>query len=117
MGNIDLLEVKSIVQEEVARAKTPLIKNSIIISRMNTPELVGASGLIRENIDNIFCQIDYGKAKLLKTLILNGLIQLINIAPNIQRIHDLPTETSDSMENISKKSMLDLVINVPKLEE
>src|SRR5699024_11883802 len=44
MGNIDLLEVKSIVSEEVARAKTPLIKNSIIISRMNTPELVGASG-------------------------------------------------------------------------
>ncbi|WP_396420426.1 restriction endonuclease subunit S [Lactococcus cremoris] len=117
MGNIDLLEVKSIVSEEVARAKTPLIKNSIIISRMNTPELVGASGLVRESIDNIFLPDRLWQGQVAGNFSPEWLIQSINIAANIKKIRDLATGTSGSMKNISKKSMLDLIINVPTLEE
>lgn len=117
MGNIDLLEVKSIVSEEVARAKTPLIKNSIIISRMNTPELVGASGLVRESLDNIFLPDRLWQGQVAGNFSPEWLIQSINIAANIKKIRDLATGTSGSMKNISKKSMLDLIINVPTLEE
>lgn len=117
MGNIDLLEVKSIVSEEVARAKTPLIKNSIIISRMNTPELVGASGLVRESIDNIFLPDRLWQGQVAGNFSPEWLIQSINIAANIKKIRDLATGTSGSMKNISKKSMLDLIMNVPTLEE
>ncbi|MCT3126334.1 restriction endonuclease subunit S [Lactococcus lactis] len=117
MGNIDLLEVKSIVSEEVARAKTPLIKNSIIISRMNTPELVGASGLVRESIDNIFLPDRLWQGQVAGNFSPEWLIQSINIAANIKKIRDLATGTSGSMKNISKKSMLDLIINIPTLEE
>ncbi len=117
MGDIDLLEVKSIVSEEVARAKTPLIKNSIIISRMNTPELVGASGLVRESIDNIFLPDRLWQGQVAGNFSPEWLIQSINIAANIKKIRDLATGTSGSMKNISKKSMLDLIINVPTLEE
>ena len=117
MGNIDLLEVKSIVSEEVARAKTPLIKNSIIISRMNTPELVGASGLVRESIDNIFLPDRLWQGQVAENFSSEWLIQSINIASNIQKIRDLATGTSGSMKNISKRSILDLIINVPKLKE
>jgi len=117
MGNIDLFEVKSIVSEEVARAKTPLIKNSIIISRMNTPELVGASGLVRESIDNIFLPDRLWQGQVAGNFSPEWLIQSINIAANIKKIRDLATGTSGSMKNISKKSMLDLIINVPTLEE
>ena len=85
MGNIDWLEVKSIVSEEVARAKTPLIKNSIIISRMNTPELVGASGLVRESIDNIFLPDRLWQGQVAGNFSPEWLIQSINIAANIKK--------------------------------
>lgn len=36
-------------------------KGSIIISRMNTPQLVGACGYVAEDAKGYFCQIGYGK--------------------------------------------------------
>ncbi|MGK4064187.1 restriction endonuclease subunit S [Weissella paramesenteroides] len=116
-GTVDSFEVKSVVQEEVCKAKTPLIKNSIIISRMNTPELVGASGLVRESIDNIFLPDRLWQGQVAENFSSEWLIQSINIASNIQKIRNLATGTSGSMKNISKKSILDLIINVPKLKE
>ncbi|PNY22568.1 Type-1 restriction enzyme EcoKI specificity protein [Streptococcus parauberis] len=116
-GNVDSLEVKSVVQEEVSKVKTPLIKNSIIISRMNTPELVGASGIVRESIDNIFLPDRLWQGQVAENFSSEWLIQSINIASNIQKIRDLATGTSGSMKNISKRSILDLIINVPKLKE
>lgn len=116
-GNVDSLEVKSVVQEEVSKVKTSLIKNSIIISRMNTPELVGASGIVRESIDNIFLPDRLWQGQIAENFSSEWLIQSINIASNIQKIRDLATGTSGSMKNISKRSILDLIINVPKLKE
>ncbi|MBP5843187.1 restriction endonuclease subunit S [Lactiplantibacillus plantarum] len=116
-GTVDSFEVKSVVQEEVCKAKTPLIKNSIIISRMNTPELVGASGLVRESIDNIFLPDRLWQGQVAENFSSEWLIQSINIVSNIQKIRNLATGTSGSMKNISKKSILDLIINVPKLKE
>jgi len=116
-GNVDSLEVKSVVQEEVSKVKTPLIKNSIIISRMNTPELVGASGIVRESIDNIFLPDRLWQGQVAENFSSEWLIQSINITSNIQKIRDLATGTSGSMKNISKRSILDLIINVPKLKE
>lgn len=117
MGTIDSREVKSIVKEEVARAKTTLIKNSIIISRMNTPELVGVSGLVRESINNIFLPDRLWQGKVNMNFSPEWFIQSINTAENIKKIRDLATGTSGSMKNISKKSMLNLVLKVPEFEE
>lgn len=117
MGTIDSREVKSIVKEEVARAKTTLIKNSIIISRMNTPELVGVSGLVRESVNNIFLPDRLWQGKVNMNFSPEWFIQSINTAENIKKIRDLATGTSGSMKNISKKSMLDLVLKVPEFEE
>ncbi len=84
-GNIDLLEVKSVVQEEFSKAKTSLIKNSIIISRMNTPELVGASGIVRESIGNIFLPDRLWQGQVAENFSSEWLIHSINIASNIQK--------------------------------
>lgn len=91
--------------------------NDLNISRMNTPELVGASGLVRESIDNIFLPDRLWQGQVAGNFSPEWLIQSINIAANIKKIRDLATGTSGSMKNISKKSMLDLIINVPTLEE
>lgn len=84
--------------------------NDLNISRMNTPELVGASGLVRESIDNIFLPDRLWQGQVAGNFSPEWLIQSINIAANIKKIRDLATGTSGSMKNISKKSMLDLII-------
>lgn len=84
---------------------------------MNTPELVGASGIVRESIDNIFLPDRLWQGQVAENFSSEWLIQSINIASNIQKIRDLATGTSGSMKNISKRSILDLIINVPKLKE
>lgn len=45
---------KKVVQGEILLTKVNPKKNSIILSRMNTPALVGESGYIEENVINLF---------------------------------------------------------------
>ena len=47
-------ENKAVVNEERDRVTCPLREGAIIVSRMNTPELVGAAGLVRGAPSNIF---------------------------------------------------------------
>ena len=47
-------ENKAVVQEELGRVACPVEKDAIIVSRMNTPALVGAAGLVKESKPNIF---------------------------------------------------------------
>jgi type I restriction enzyme S subunit len=47
-------ECKEIVEEELGRATCPVKKDSLIVSRMNTPDLVGAAGLADSDIDHLY---------------------------------------------------------------
>ena len=47
-------ENKTGFKEDLSRVKCPIRKGAIIISRMNTPDLVGASAIIDIDADNIF---------------------------------------------------------------
>jgi hypothetical protein len=47
-------ECKKIAPRDIERAKLNPQKNTIIISRMNTPDLVGESGYIDKNYPNLF---------------------------------------------------------------
>ncbi len=47
-------ENKSILEEELIRAKLNPTKGSIIISRMNTPQLVGESAYVDRDYTNLF---------------------------------------------------------------
>lgn len=116
-GRVDLTEIKTIVEEELARAKTYIKKNSIIISRMNTPELVGASGLVTKSKDNIFLPDRLWQGEITKKFSAEWVIQAINTDSNVRKIHDLATGTSGSMKNISKKDILNFVINAPNKNE
>lgn len=53
-GCFDKNENKIVVPEELDRVSCPLKANTLIVSRMNTPELVGAAGLVEETIDCLF---------------------------------------------------------------
>ena len=54
-GVFQLEKAKSVVEpNEISRLKEPVKADSIIISRMNTPALVGANGYVENEITNTF---------------------------------------------------------------
>jgi type I restriction enzyme S subunit len=53
-GEFNPDENKKILENEYERMSCPVKANTIIISRMNTPELVGANAFVDEDYDNLF---------------------------------------------------------------
>lgn len=53
-GQFDWTENKTVNDEDLIRVSCPVKKNTLIVSRMNTPELVGATGLVTEAPEGIF---------------------------------------------------------------
>lgn len=53
-GWFDWRKNKTVNKEDLGRVSCPLRKNTLIVSRMNTPELVGAAGLVAEAPAGIF---------------------------------------------------------------
>jgi type I restriction enzyme S subunit len=110
---------KRILDEEITRASVRPQLGAILVSRSNTPLLVGDSALVTTTSGNLFLpdklwQIVFQKnaqvhaswfAKVLQTKKLRT--QLIRIA----------TGTSGSMKNISKSAFLALEIPIPPLAE
>ena len=53
-GEFDPDENKVVVPEELERVACPVTAGTLIVSRMNTPDLVGAAGLVRCGAANLF---------------------------------------------------------------
>src|SRR5258708_15332095 len=53
-GDFNPAENKAILVEEYERASCPLRAGSLIVSRMNTPDLVGAAGLVKNEVQGLF---------------------------------------------------------------
>lgn len=108
-------EAKVIVPDEIDRAKLNPTINSIIISRMNTPELVGMSAYVDKDYSNLFLpdrlwmtvktKVDYS------VLWLSYALKSVSIRKQILKV---ASGTSGSMKNIAKPDFLNLdMINPP----
>lgn len=53
-GLFDPTENKAVLPEEYCRVSCPVRKDTLIVSRMNTPALVGAAGLVTQDHPDIF---------------------------------------------------------------
>lgn len=53
-GDFDSRENKTVNPEEEHRVSCPLVVGSLIVSRMHTPELIGAAGLVRTAEANLY---------------------------------------------------------------
>ena len=118
-GLINIDEAKPVVKKEYARLKCPVKKGSIIISRMNTPQLVGACGYVAENAKGYFLpdrlwQVVNSKPEKYDFRWLN---YLLNQYRYKNAIHSVATGTSNSMKNISKERLLEIRIPRPSIEE
>lgn len=118
-GLINIDEAKPVVKKEYARLKCPVKKGSIIISRMNTPQLVGACGYVAEDVKGYFLpdrlwQVVNSKPEKYDFRWLN---YLLNQYRYKNAIHAVATGTSNSMKNISKERLLEIRIPRPSIEE
>ena len=118
-GLINIDEAKPVVKKEYARLKCPVKKGNIIISRMNTPQLVGACGYVAEDAKGYFLpdrlwQVVNSKPEKYDFRWLN---YLLNQYRYKNAIHAVATGTSNSMKNISKERLLEIRIPRPSIEE
>lgn len=111
-------EHKTILPHEVVRAKISPKKGNIIVSRMNTKELVGASSYIDRDYEELFLPDRLWQAMLDESKVLSIWLSFVLTSPIMRnRISEIATGTSGSMKNISKKAFLELKIALPNKVE
>lgn len=116
-GKVNLNESKAVVETEFSRLKCPVKEGCILVSRMNTPLLVGACGYVLQSsklhfLPDRLWQVHNSDPDHCSFVYLN---YLLNSARYKRAVQNLATGTSNSMKNISKESYLGVVLSLPQL--
>ena len=110
-------ENKSVNKDEYDRVKCPVCGNTIIVSRMNTPELVGACAYIEKDINNIFLPDRLWQVHFKDNVNVKYVYYCL-ISTYIRNYYSsLSTGTSSSMQNISQGQFANAVIPYPSSKE
>lgn len=112
-------ESKPIVNADLNRAVLSPKKNTIIISRMNTPNLVGEVGYVSRDYNNLFLpdRLWAAKYKKVETFSQRWLAYVMSFGLTSKLIKESATGTSGSMKNISKGSLLSVPLISPDTKE
>src|SRR5690606_449005 len=98
--------------------KEPVLDNSILMSRMNTPLLVGMNAYIEKAPKNTYLPDRLWQLKINADKVLTRWLAFYLGSENgLSQIRDLASGTSNSMKNIKKSDVLNLEIFVPSKEE
>lgn len=117
-GRFDPRENKVVVQKDICRVKTPVQGDRIILSRMNTPCLVGANAYVPQDHPNLFLPDRLWSLEPLGDFIcMRWLSFVLGFSEYRQKLSALATGTSNSMKNISKDAVMALEIPYPPLPE
>ncbi|MHB1179198.1 MAG: N-6 DNA methylase [Daejeonella sp.] len=110
-------EHKMVIPTDIDRVKCNPRKDSIIISRMNTENLVGASVYIDKDFKNLYLPDRLWQTVISRKDVSVKFVQLIISSKEYRkRISDICGGTSGSMKNISKKEFLTISIPLPILK-
>jgi type I restriction enzyme S subunit len=112
-------ECKRIAQKDLSRACLNPLKGTIIISRMNTPDLVGECGYIDRDYPDLFVPDRLWMTRFKQDLQVSGLwlSYLLSTAALKRQIAAAATGTSGSMKNLSKQTFLQIPISLPPCRE
>lgn len=118
-GIFDPAEIKPVIKADYSRLKCPLVQGSIIISRMNTPTLVGECGYVKKAPADVYLpdrlwQIQNPKDSAYNFEWLN---YLLNTKQYRDAVRATATGTSNSMKNISKERLMEVEIPWLSLDE
>lgn len=119
LGKFIANEHKAVWLKDELRAKVNPREGEIIVSRMNTPDLVGESGLVTQTDKTLFLpdRLWQTVARADVPTDFKWLIQILNWGPVRKNIRDAATGTSNSMKNISKREFLGIEVPTPSLAE
>lgn len=115
----DSRENKKVFDTELKRVSCPVKAESIIISRMNAPELVGASGYVECDYPNLFLPDRLWQARFSSVSdLVPKYVSKVLIAKGFRGVvESIATGSSPSMKNISKGDLLNAFIGLPPEEE
>lgn len=104
--------------EEIERLREPVQANTILISRMNTPALVGASAYIDNDYSNLFVPDRLWQAKPKNSKVcMKWLATFLASDRGRYILSALATGTSNSMKNITKPDVLSMKLLIPPPSE
>ncbi|CNB23650.1 restriction modification enzyme [Yersinia intermedia] len=111
-------ENKSVWDTEYERLACPVTRDTIIMSRMNTPNLVGESGYVAEDYPNLYLpdrlwQISFDAGRVFVPF----MSLLLASKEARHALSAMATGTSPSMKNLAIEEMVSLLVPVPSLEE
>ena len=107
-------ENKKILDKDLVRAKRLVKAETIIVSRMNTPLLVGEIGFVPSDFDNLYLPDRLWSAEIKNGHNVKWLSYYL-ISPKVKRVlKNIATGTSGSMKNISKPHFLKISIFFPQ---
>lgn len=113
-------ESKRIIKRDLSRVKLNPKYDSLIISRMNTPELVGECGYVDRDYPFLFIPDRLWQTNFKQNSTINCKWLSYVLSSNKYRriIKDIATGTSNSMKNITKDEFLEIYVPYPnKIEQ
>lgn len=109
---------KTVVPMEVDRVAEPVQEGCIIISRANTPALVGESAYVMESCPELFLPDKLWQTRPTNKAHSTRWLAFYLQSPAVrQEVQKAATGTSGSMKNISKASLLSIFMPLVPLEE
>lgn len=112
-------ENKRVLDDEIERVACPVTANSLIVSRMNTPELVGNCGYVEQDHINLYLPDRLWIARFTGHHRMYGKFAwYLCTSDGITKLTSaLATGTSGSMKNLSQEAFLNISGGVPPLPE
>ena len=111
-------ESKPVVKSEQQLVKCAVEKDSVIVSRMNTPERVGACGYVSTDFPNLILPDRLWKLKFQDTVDTYFVYMMLVSSAYKEKITSMASGTSGSMYNIPKETFLNLQLVIPaKIDE
>lgn len=110
-------ECKKVVPEDYNRASCAVESGTLLVSRMNTPKLVGACAVCYKSLPNVYLPDRLWKVSVKATADPRWLNYILNSAQYKNLIQERAGGTSNSMKNISQKDFLGLPISPPPYEK
>lgn len=109
-------ENKEVNLDELDRVSCPVRENTIIVSRMNTPELVGACGYVEQDYPNLFLPDRLWQVHFLNSVVVKYVWYYLSSNYIRNYYSSLSSGTSSSMQNISKGQFENVRLLLPPPE-
>lgn len=118
-GAFDPAECKTVAPSDIKRVKVSPRADSLIISRMNTPALVGEVGYVASDWPTLFLPDRLWLATKRRTNLVDmrWLGYLLSSDQYRGKLSEIATGTSGSMKNIARSAFLQITVPLPQLEE